>query len=84
MTASTCKGCSAPIWWVTTAANGKAMPLDPDPCDDGNVTLNPDGKAVVHPRNQPTLDVDADRYRPHWATCPRLPSDAKEAADAGS
>jgi len=27
--ASQCKGCQAPMWWVSTKA-GKAMPLNPD------------------------------------------------------
>lgn len=80
MSASTCKGCYAPVWWVTTAAHGRAMPLDPDPTPDGNVTLNPDGRAVVHGPGQLPLGVDPDEvYMPHHATCPNWPGKADHA-----
>lgn len=81
MSGSTCKGCGAPIWWVTTAAHGRAMPLDPDPTPTGNVTLDPQGRAVVHAAGQATLD-DAERYMPHHATCPNWPKSTKDVTDA--
>lgn len=69
---SVCKGCGATVWWVTTAANGKAMPLDPDPHPDGNVEMV-NGRAVVHPKGQPTLGATGERYMPHHATCTNWP-----------
>ena len=35
---SACKACHATILWATTPA-GKAVPLDPNPRDDGNLTI---------------------------------------------
>jgi hypothetical protein len=69
-----CRSCHAPIRWVITAANGKRMPLDPDPVSDGNmwvdhieaglpvmeVALSGDGV----PANVPL------RYVSHFVTCP--------------
>ena len=66
---ATCRSCGAPILWVVSAASGKAMPVDADPVEDGNVTL--DGlTATVHPAGQGDLLGDAGpRYRSHFATC---------------
>lgn len=74
-----------PVWWVTTAAHDRPMPLDPDPTPAGNVTLDAAGRAVVHPKGQTTLDTTADRYMPHWATCknpPRRERAGEAVADA--
>jgi hypothetical protein len=68
----TCRSCGAPIVWVITA-NGKQMPLDPEPADDGNVWVTGvwAGRRTVAvgltgadvPRNE------ALRYVSHFVTC---------------
>jgi len=69
-----CRSCRAPVRWVVTAANGRRMPLDPDPVKDGNVWIDgmQDGVPLVKvalcaddvPRNVPI------RYVSHFVTCP--------------
>jgi hypothetical protein len=66
--ADTCKSCSAPIEWVKSARTGKAMPLDIEPTDNGNLVVI-DG--VAHPR----LAGDTKpRRTSHFATCPQAES----------
>jgi hypothetical protein len=70
-----CRSCKAPVRWVITAANGKRMPLDPEPVQDGNVWIEgmQDGVPLVQvalsgdgvPRNVPI------RYVSHFVTCPQ-------------
>lgn len=62
-----CKTCGQPIRWVKTA-NGKAMPLDVEPCEDGNLVVV-DGVAF----SAYTLDVQEgrQRFKSHFATCPQ-------------
>lgn len=63
---SDCRLCNKALRWARTA-NGKPMPLDPEPNDDGNVTLNEAGVATVHGDG---TSIDGVRYMPHFATCP--------------
>lgn len=68
-----CRSCSTPIRWVTTAA-GKQMPLDPDPCPDGNFVFQDPAQREVGPvraLSKAERDGPADRYRykSHFATC---------------
>ena len=66
-----CRSCKAPIRWAITA-KGKRMPLDPDPNEDGNVTLKlVEGvwHATVH-GNPAEIRADAKRFISHFATCP--------------
>jgi hypothetical protein len=66
-----CRGCGAPIRWAATAA-GRRLPLDPEPAADGTVVLGPTGTAHVLPaRGRGDVPPEVERYRPHWATCPR-------------
>ena len=78
MIVSPCSKCEAPmIWCVST--NGKKMPLDADPDEDGTFLLvespdNGDLLAVFHKRaleymSQRELE-EALRYTSHFATCP--------------
>lgn len=75
-----CRSCEAEIIWATTA-KGKAMPVDAEPCPDGNVGLQPN----ADPREPPhahMLTANAHRHMPdgmhpagftrhksHFATC---------------
>lgn len=67
---SVCSSCGARIFWAHTIA-GKAMPIDADPVDTGNVLIDPDGKAIVlgKPQHTPNL-LGENRYTSHFATCP--------------
>jgi hypothetical protein len=65
-----CNYCRAPIRWMTTV-NGKAMPVDAQPSERGNVIRLGEHAGVLGPRQ-----ADAARYAgnqlfmPHVATCP--------------
>lgn len=68
---SQCELCGAPMRWVRTAANGKPMPLDPEPVEDGNVFME-NGEAHVLVDGQLSLDgVERAMFKSHFATCPR-------------
>ena len=60
-----CRSCGAAIEWCRTE-NGKNVPLDADPFDDGNVVKI--GRGLVR-----CLDKDesysGDRFVSHFATC---------------
>ncbi len=73
---STCKGCGAPIDWITTK-EGKYMPVDPEPVfiiegdgsdrfvtDEGEVLL---GRRALPAEERPGLEV---AFVPRWKTCP--------------
>lgn len=64
-----CSSCNAPIEWATSAATGKAMPIDAEPVDDGNIVLR-DGQAVVLGRwGGDDLPPGTPRFKSHFATC---------------
>lgn len=72
MSNSTCRSCGAAIRWVETLI-GNRMPLDPEPCVDGNVTLDRQGRAhVLKSGNDRRVMREAGRtlYKSHFATCP--------------
>ena len=71
-----CRSCGAEVIWAVTE-NGKRMPVDAMPREDGNIMLThyPDGQIAADYVN-PTLfeewDVPAPeprRYVSHFATC---------------
>jgi hypothetical protein len=68
MTPSPCKSCGAPVLWAKMPS-GKIMPLDLEPCPEGNVRLYPGGKAVVL-RAAEVAMAAPPLYRSHFATCP--------------
>jgi BRCT domain type II-containing protein len=56
-----------------TTETGAAMPLDPDPHPDGNVTPLPgsdDGHGRMVARVHGHRTAPQPAWRPHWATCP--------------
>ncbi len=61
-----CHSCEAPVRWVRTAS-GKAMPIDPEPVDGGNVWLDSNGVAHV---GDEQWAPSPRRYKSHFATCP--------------
>lgn len=77
----TCRACKAPLIWAVTAANGKPIPVDPEPRDDGNlelgrrVPLKGGGSAllatVIDLDQLPLFELETPpRYVSHFATCP--------------
>ena len=65
-----CKSCGAMMTWVKSE-NDKAVPLDAEPVEDGNIVFVADG--VVHflkKGEAPSLFGDGKRYKSHFATCP--------------
>ena len=77
-----CARCKAPVLWAETQAHGKAIPLDPEPVEGGNITLHRRRVgipvAVVLGRKQlDSLRGQAVRFGPplvlyqsHFASCP--------------
>jgi hypothetical protein len=67
--------CGAPIRWVKTAG-GKAIPLDAEPNQDGNVQVGYIGGEEVaivlnDAADRAAAQVDGQQlYMPHHATCP--------------
>jgi hypothetical protein len=62
-----CKSCGAPIRWERTV-NGKPIPLDPEPVEDGNLGIRDDGR--VYHQGEDALDLGVPLYKTHFATCP--------------
>ena len=60
-----CRSCSAPIFWATTA-KGKAIPLDVEPRADGNIEVR---ARVAHYVTPDLNAVGTRRYVSHFATC---------------
>ncbi len=70
-----CRSCHAAIFWASTAASGKPMPLNFDPDPDGNVTIiaskHGPVATVLGPLEQLLAHGDrTELYMPHHATCP--------------
>ncbi len=66
--------CRAPIFWASTAANGKPIPLDFEPRPDGNIVLELRGRELtaitLGPIELALLEPDVERFYPHHGTCP--------------
>lgn len=81
-----CKSCRTPIQWVITAKNGSPMPLDPDPCPDGNYVFTAEDaeEGPVRALSAEELAGPATRYRykSHFATCPQSRTWRKGAVQA--
>lgn len=67
MKTATCGSCKASIVFATTE-NGRQMPIDPTPCEDGNVWIGEDGIARVMGKGDETM-VSMPLYKSHFATC---------------
>lgn len=69
-----CKSCSVFVRWVGTAA-GRAMPLDPDPCPDGNFVFTHEEREEGPVRALSVVELAGPatryRYKSHFATCPQ-------------
>lgn len=80
-----CRSCSTPVRWVETTA-GKRMPLDPDPCPDGNFEFTEadreDGPVRALTAEQLAGPAERYRYKSHFATCPQSRTWRKGATQA--
>jgi hypothetical protein len=72
MTQEKCRSCGADIVWCQTG-KGKAMPVDAEPCADGNVAITasqvPGQLPFANVLTPPTLGLEA-LHKSHFATCP--------------
>ncbi len=68
---STCRSCGQRITWLETAG-GKAMPVDDDPCEEGNIVVV-GGMAKVLKNAQAAAELYSEepRYVSHFVTCPQ-------------
>lgn len=80
MSGSVCRRCGRPLVWVINVRTGHRMPVDPDPCREGTVTIEGTARswdgtryARVHatPEVAAMTGLDRPRFRPHTATCPK-------------
>ncbi len=73
-----CRGCGAPMRWVTMAASGKKNPLNPEPDRvRGNVEIRPDGtgQVITDPEDLKTLRADPQGlFLSHFVSCPAAKS----------
>lgn len=75
---SRCRGCGADVYFATTTATGKAMPLDPNPTTKGNIVLEkfthaekPKARVLSGLELQEAREnADRSLYTSHFATCP--------------
>lgn len=65
-TMSTCNSCGAEIQWLATC-NGKSIPLDVTPAEDGNLVIVDGVARVIKKGQDPQFKV---RWKSHFATCP--------------
>lgn len=70
MSGGTCDRCRQRVIWTETYANGKRMPVDPTPREDGNlVVINAiGGPPISKVETGPPVDGEL-RYVSHFATC---------------
>lgn len=67
---TSCKACGAPVMWVESVKNEKAMPIDPLPHPRGNVRLEALGSGLIAHVVPKSAPAPAKAYRSHFATCP--------------
>lgn len=65
-----CDSCREPIIWATTT-NAKAMPVDYEPSDNGNISLQPGGRGPLAIVLGATKRFGRKDLRTsHFVTCP--------------
>jgi hypothetical protein len=85
---SKCRSCGAPVIWTITEGEGKTMPVDAEPVEDGNIRLEERGQKTNMGTPAPTAIYDtteslfgsSNRYVSHFATCPEATQWRKENA----
>lgn len=64
-----CRSCKAPIYWAATS-NGKSMPVDAAPVEDGNVLLEFSASGIKGRVLSAKETHEGERYVSHFVTCP--------------
>ena len=75
---ASCKSCQAPVIWAKSKTTGKAMQVDAEPAENGNILLVETGhfQRGYEFRVLNAADIEAARLRhdslyvSHFATCP--------------
>lgn len=67
-----CRSCGAPIVWARHPETGKAMPIDDESSDRGNIRLEDDETYAVlaGPRLETARGHDEKLHLSHFVTCP--------------
>lgn len=64
-----CSSCNAPITWIKTV-RGRSMPIDPTPCEDGNLILTHAGAMMVSKaRAAEYWAAGTSLFSSHFASC---------------
>lgn len=69
---ATCKGCESSMVWAVHESNGRGVPLDPEPVDDGNLvaTGETQGDQIVVRYVRKGEDTGVmPRYVTHFSSC---------------
>jgi hypothetical protein len=72
-----CDLCDAEIMWGRTTKTGRPIPLDPQPCDDGNIAVYTDATGRLNARvlkKGETPSGFEKLVKAHFATCPKYPA----------
>lgn len=77
MKTSRCNSCGAEIVWARSEG-GRAMPLDAEPVEGGNVELLADGTAIVLKKEEAASYLPGTLRKSHFATCPHAARHRKE------
>jgi len=75
---TTCKSCGASVYWAETK-NGKRMPLDAEPVNNGQWLLFFNERLQILKTRKVTKNDDPyqNRYDSHFATCPNAKNHRK-------
>jgi hypothetical protein len=80
VTVPQCRSCHAPIRWVVSGSTGRLMPIDAEPCPNGNLRvrekLSHRGHTVhladvVSGEELEALRARGEAFLSHHATCPQ-------------
>ena len=63
-----CKSCGKEIFFARTV-NNKIIPINAQPCDDGNIVIENEVALVV--REGIDLFEDRPKYKSHFVDCPQ-------------
>lgn len=69
-----CRSCGAPLRFTKNQTTGKWLPIDPEPHENGNITIDQAGFSTVHGPEGVLAALEADPdvrlYLSHHSTCP--------------
>jgi hypothetical protein len=66
-----CRKCGAPVLMLKNDNTGNVAPIDPEPVEGGNVTVDPATMTYrVVPKAELQLSPNRKLHKSHFATCP--------------